>query len=152
MRQGLLTFFELFALSGLVIAEPLFGMLRDGSANLVSFVLTRRDLWVVTLTLILLPAAVLIAIIEVAGRSSSSHDLLAALTLGAFCGLFVIPVLKESTTWTRAPIVVSAVVAFAIVAALLWQWPFLALVFLPVALVPINFAARFVRAERVRRA
>jgi Sulfatase len=148
----LLIFLELLGISGLVFAEPLFGMLRDGSANLVSFVVKRFDLALITGVILFGPAASTTAVLAVLGHAwPESRTSFRALALALFCGLFVVPFTKHSTHWPPAAIVVAAA------ATLLASWlvldlvPSLRVLFLPLLVVPPAFAARFIRANRVQR-
>ena len=94
-REELSSFIELFALTGLLIAQPVFDFLGNGARYMVvSYRLTTRDFIVFALLVLFVPAVVVWGVEAIVGvvrpgARRIAHAVICGLLLGAIVANFV---------------------------------------------------------------
>jgi Sulfatase len=139
----LLRLIELFGATGVVVAEPALGVLRNGSSYLVRFRLNRVEFLLSVLLITLVPAVGLWVGEELLAIAPDAQRVVHCTVLGLLSGVLVSNIAKQRKAGARRALTTGLVAGVAI-AAILNVLPVAAHVFVAVALVPLVAATHFV--------
>lgn len=110
-RREALAFFELFALTGIAVAQPTFDLLGKNASTLVSNGRTRPQILVLTVLVLVVPAAIAwlaeVAVgLVVPALRSYAHAAIAAVIVGTIA----CEALKKQTGWGSTALVIAGVI------------------------------------------
>lgn len=144
-RREAASFVELFALTGIAVAQPIFDRLGKHATELVAGGRTRQQILAVTLMVLVVPAIAAWTIEFLVGALAprlrrSAH----VVATGTITAIIAIEAFKSQTQWGTVVLVVIGVLLGAAGGWLLWRSGLVRQFVRFLALAPIGFAALFV--------